>query len=751
KGLEIEAAATLEIYLKLATGAAIVRCKEGAAPAGLAQIHVGDTKVGLETPLDLPPARYGDIELPNMNGYLIKTVNPQTLVIRGATPAATLLGAVGLLKHFLGVRRYWPGEPGGIGDVVPKSPTLKLPQLEWRDWPYFISRIMSGCDDRGPRAEVNKGTSFLHFWRMNYTIPSNESYYRLLNAIARTNEPDLFPLIDGKRFVPRYGPDKRDPNGWQPCVSNPKVAELMAESIKETFRKNPLQMAESLSVNDGYGDCGCDKCRAMDAPGADVIRRVGLCDRYIKFDNQVADMVAKEFPDRLLGFIAYGSMTDPPQTVKLHRMLAPVLCSCGNFFQSWDEWARTGARNMGVYWYHDDAWFIMPKLDIHQSAKRIRYIVGSGLARSFYQEFYGIYPLDGMVGYVEQELIWDPRLNEDELLAEYYQKFFGPAAAPMKSFYTAVESDYTRWLNKYGKPHPYGYDITSITDSKSVKQFSVLSVETALKAQSCLESALAAAKGEQVVEDRVRLVKTLFNFAVLGSRMYWAGERLRNVEMQSASLDKITADAREAVDSGLALADYKFDVMEKPEIKAYEDHGKRDPFYNQLTRGSVHAEILGIIGMVFNKVSEHQNKTMGAEQAAALWQTCAQKETRPVLQRLMKTAAFDAGGSKLENLVKDPGYEERGPKQLASTNANAEGHLTQGGADVWCGAGSPMNCSLTDEDTHGGKYSFVFWQTQHAGVRESVSVKEGDILRMSVWVKHNEQDGRYVVQAFPRG
>jgi len=53
---------------------------------------------------------------------------------------ATLLGAVGFLKQYAGIRRYWPGEPGGVGDVVPKHPDLRLPQIEWRDWPYFICR-----------------------------------------------------------------------------------------------------------------------------------------------------------------------------------------------------------------------------------------------------------------------------------------------------------------------------------------------------------------------------------------------------------------------------------------------------------------------------------------------------------------------------------------------------------------------------------------------------------------------------------
>ena len=394
---EMTAAATLQCYVKLATGAALGILKEKDIPVGLNQIHVGDTKVGLAVALDLPPLRYGADEWPNLNGFLVKTTNRHLLVIRGETPHGTLLGAVSFLKRFLGIRRYWPGEPGGIGDVVPRVKDVSLAQTEWRDWPYFFSRTMSGCDDRGPQAKWVKGVRLYDFWRMNDTIPCNESYYRLMNARQHTNEAELFPLIDGRRFVPSYKPDQPDPHGWQPCVSNPRVTQLMADAIKDHLRENPHTFCLNLAVNDGYGDCTCEFCRAMDAPGSDPINRIGLCDRYIKFDNGVADLAALEFPDAYLAFLAYGSMSEPPKTVRLHSRLLPVLCIGGSTFQMWDQWSKTGARHMGIYLYHDDYSFIMPKVDIHQAAKRIRYIAGSGLARHFYQEYYEVPPLTSLV------------------------------------------------------------------------------------------------------------------------------------------------------------------------------------------------------------------------------------------------------------------------------------------------------------------------------------------------------------------
>ena len=754
---ENRAARTLQVYFKLATGGIFPLCAEDKIPDGLAQIHIGETKVARAVPLDLPKVRYGDLEMPNVNGYLIKTISTNVLIIRGATPQATILGAVGLLKRYLGIRRYWPGEPGRIGDVVPSNANLKLPRIEWRDWPYFISRIMSGLDEQGPAVVLNKGILFADFWRMNYTIPSNESYYRLLKAASHTNEPDLFPLINGKRFVPANPMEGRD---WQPCVSNPKVVAIMAESIKEYFRANPDKFALDLCVNDGSGDCTCDKCRAMDAPGADIVKRIGLCDRYVKFNNQVTEIVAKEFPDKILDFFAYGQMNIPPTTVALHPMLMPVLCAFDNAFQMWDEWQKMGAKHMGVYFYHDDIWFILPKLDIHQSAKRLQYIVASGgLARHFYQEFYGIYPLDGMVGYVENELLWDPRQNVDRILEEFYAKFFGPARRPMKSFYKTLEDGYTRWLDKYGKQHPYGKDSSSIQGSRKFEQFAVLPLDLAEKAEVHLNAALAAAKGEQVVEDRVRLVKTLFDFALPGVRMYWAAETINNsVVKNQAGAEKVLREARQAVENNLAIADYKFTVIEQqPVVKAYEskksgNYISEDWFYVSLNKGSLRKEVLGAIDVSFQKTSDYLTSAMDSAKAGAWWREHAEKETCPIIKDRMLAAAFDAGGGKLENMVKDSSFEERGKNsQAVNSPVDKDGHSTKGGLNLWQSKDTEMNCALTDEDAHSGKYSVVFWKTQYAAVMENMEIKEGDVARLSVWIKHNDKKAAYIVELFPRG
>ena len=746
---ERAAAHWLKQYFKFVTGADFSVIAEDRAPAGLGQIHVGDTMAARQVPLDLATSPYGRKELPDVNGYLIKTVSPTLLVIRGVNQKATEFAAISLLKRYVGVRRYWPGEPGGLGDVIPKNTNLKLPQIEWRDWPCFISRTMSGLDIRGPKDPVNENaTAFADWWRMHYTMLGMHSYFKLLKPQEHLNEPALFPLINGKRCVP----DAAQEMNWQPCVSNLRVAEIMADSIKQFFRNHPDSFAFNLCVNDGRGDCTCEKCRALDAPGADPANGIGLCDRYIKFDNKVAELVAQEFPDKLLTFIAYLAMQYPPTTVRLHRMLVPVLCFSGNTFQMWDAWQKTGACNMGAYFYHDDVWFILPKLDIHQSAKRIRYLAASGLARHFYQEFYGLFPLDGMVGYVEQELLWDPRQSEDALLDEYYRTFFGKAAAPMKLFYGTLEAGYTEWLARVGKPHSYGLDAGSLIDSRSLNQFSVLTVALAAKAQASLEDALVTAGDDPQVVERIKLVKALYGFAVPGVRAHWACERLRNPKLTSfADAGRVVADAREAIDNMLALGEYKFAVMEKPEIKVYAEHPDTDYLYANLQRGNVPTDVVSGIGQAFKKVSTYLRTLQSPASVQAWWRQQQQTEQRPFLRDLMKMAAADAGGQHLKNLLDDPGFEKRGVQQPHSGKADDLETAKRAHVNVSTHVGNPVKCSLTNKSAHTGRYSLTFWDSQGASVFERIEVKPGDRINLSVWVKHNKTDASYTVEAAPQG
>ena len=389
----------------------------------------------------------------------------------------------------------------------------------WRDWPYVYSRSISQVPftvTRGP----------LDFFRRNQTLPCNESYYRLLppKQYAKTH-PEYFCLQSGKRLVPA---DDQD-SGWQPCVSNPQVVHIMAEALKEHFRQHPESVAINAAVNDGGRNCECDACRAMDAADLPYPRR--MADRYVTFTNQLCEEVAREFPGKHIVFLAYGGAVHPPAHVKLHPMILPILTVSGrNAMQAWDEWtAAASPTHMGFYFHHNDLlWSVLPKLDVHQSAHRLRHGLDSGRLRAIYFECYPHWPLSGLVSCMTAELAWDPRQEIDSLLGEFYTSFFGPAAEPMQRVYETLESGYETWLAHNGLPYAAGKDFSA--PGEGFKQFAALSCEQADHAASALGEAADRAKGDELIARRVEAVNRMFRIVEPCVQSYWISQRPRRSE-----------------------------------------------------------------------------------------------------------------------------------------------------------------------------------------------------------------------------
>jgi hypothetical protein len=681
--------------------------------------------------------------LPNLHGYLVKTLDRKTLIIRGRTVSGTVFAAAGLLKRYAGVRRFWPGEPGGIGDVIPKTKSLKLPDVEWRDWPYWLSRNLTHLDQRGPQKDSDSKITLNDFWRAHQTIKANHSYGKLLNIAEHLNEPELFPLINGNRFIPateeiKEG-RKRLPQSWQPCVSNPRVAEIMAESLLKIFRTRPEVISLPLEGNDGYGDCRCEACRAMDAPGADVTRRTGLSDRYVKFNNRVAELVAKEYPNRMLAMESYGSVNDPPQTVYLHPMLFVnnAIGQTENTYRVWDSW-KPHTPLMGVRLYRLESRFIIPKMDIHQSARRLRYLVGSGAhALHCYLHWSPIFPLTGNIGYLYSELLWDPRLDEEQILNDYYDNFYGKAAPAMKAFYNHLEKAYQQWLVATDtQPHPYGPEVASQRDNRSFEQFSVLPWDTALLAQGCLRQALSDA-ADPVVEQRVQITKLVFDFAVIGSREYWALQRLKNTEAVDVQVARrMLADAREVVQSGLELAQYKEEVMEKAPAKVYAAHTGDgvDHFYAAIRPGTIHTQVMIDLAKGFSRISNALAQRMGRKEAQAWCNAQEEAEKNVQLRQLMKIAGLQAAEAEVRNIIEDPGFEKRGA-------ANDRDGLYLANQES-----NPLRYGFDQAIVHGGKQAVVLSECQQASLFELFPAKEGECFQLALWVRHNNEEAKYTIR-----
>jgi hypothetical protein len=697
--MEERSAELLKLYLDLVTGASFEIKRE---PAGGPGIYIGDTEAGKKLALNLPPVRYASLAIPNLHGFLVQTVDPNTLVIRGLEALGTSFGVVSFLRECVGVRRYWPSEPGGIGDVYERKPTLTIPQLTWRDWPFLISRYV-GCNPKAWELQHEKEWPTMFKWyRVGFTLSMMHNFFALVPpAKYGKSHPEYFPELNGVRVVPTVQIN------WQPCVSNPDVVDLCARQIIRAFDANPNLICHALAVNDGAGDCGCAKCRAMDAPESDP-NTAQLTDRYVKFMNAVAEKVAAKHPDKLLGFLCYAGVTHPPMTVKLHKNLVPFYCAMGRgVYPGWDEWMAAGARNMGHYGYHDDRWFTIPKINPHQEARRIRYMAGTDVFRGYYKEFNPTYPLDGQAALVCADMMWDPRLDENKILDRYYSDLFGDAATEMGRFYEILETDYEGWLKRTAPPHPYGPDRSDLDLDHSYQQFEVLSSAGADRAwQALLEAERKAQDGR--VKERIRLVKAIFSFVRPCVHEFWTLEALPTIKDPA----RAETEARKALSLAREKVVIKQKVMEGPVVKPWTMI-TRQP-YDRILPGVIPLEVHMAIDQGFESARLARPDDRGA------WQRLA-KDGDPVIAQSAQAVLTDLKNQ--PNLAEDPGFES---SQLPT---------------LFHALFKKGSVQLSTDHPHSGKQCAVLFDCKQSSIIRKVEASPGEKFRISVWLRANDHKG----------
>lgn len=721
-------------YLKLSTGAEFLILPERKTPPrGLGEIHVGDTQVAQSLELALPKLRYGNDEFENLRGYVVKTLDPKRLVVRGVNEKATGHGLVGFLKRFVGIRQYWHSKPGRIQSVIPEHSSLSIPKLEWRDWPYFTSFQMS------MRPFLNRPA--LDFYRRINALPPNENYDQWLRPSRYVeSNPEYFALVNGERLKPT---DDQGSKGWQPCVSNPEVQQVMGNAVIEYFRKHPQVPGINVAINDGGGDCTCDKCRALDGPKTDYSRGIGMSDRYVYFTNRICEIVGLEFPDKFIVYLAYASASAAPQTVKPHPRLLPVTTTASTF-DRWDEWVVSGAEHLGVYAHHLGTFALLPKMDVHQQEKRLRYVVGSGKARTYYMECHTQWPYSDLVPYITAELTWDPRADVDALLDEYFSKFYRRAEKPMREYYSALTEGYQRWLAEHGRPHGFGRDISSYYNNKLLDQFKVLTPDEAARAMQALDRAMDAAESDSIVSQRVGIVRAAFGLQKIGVERGWAAFRLRDTETRSlAEAQARVDDARLIYERSRDAQDYIENVLEKSpcdEWLLFRNMAKPLAIYTELKSGEPGPEIRSIISLGLSSVERYLRDELGSKGAATWWQRQADDEPGPALKESFRYAAERALAPPPKNLLENPGFENfTGPAQSKSGEALLDANqIRTAGVHLTFPDRTPFRIAISSEYFHSGKHSLMLEHCARARLTRHIPAQPNTRYRAGLWFRQNE-------------
>lgn len=367
---------------------------------------------------------------------------------------ATCYAAYDFLERYLGVRWYGPGRsnlsmPKQENLTVRGEDQRRAPALKYRDylmagnWPFM----------QGQWGAVSRDEVYLHWRRLRL---GGEKW-----AGNHTFHPKT---IQGLLNDPEYQA-KGKGKGTQLCYTNEKLIAQVAQMARDYFdgKVNPPEGWKAIGdyfalvPDDNMKFCDCEKCQALLSSGRDMWTgqfSAGSCSNYFySFVNAVAREVKKTHPDKYIATLAYWNYAYPPHAFAMEPnvSVAPCLHTCvyaihkemrENDMKLYDEWQqKTDAPIYLWNYYHHpmepaliDKFKCFPNIMVHSSAETMRKFIDDGIR--------GIFVCgeqDMLESYVIAK-IWDePTQDVDDLLDEFFQRYFGAAALPMKAFYTEIE------------------------------------------------------------------------------------------------------------------------------------------------------------------------------------------------------------------------------------------------------------------------------------------------------------------------
>ena len=351
------------------------------------------------------------------------------LLIEGTSELA-LQHAVWDLLHRLGYRQYFPGK---AWEVVPDIDRLVV-DLDISEQPdYHSRRIWYGYGFWDHNRESWEDWVKKNRMEGGFHLNTGHAYGRLIRSQQDEfdQHPEYYALVDGERRIIPHA---------KLCISNPGVREAGVQYALEYFEKNPDADSVSADPSDGGNWCECQDCINIGSPS----------DRALLLANTMAAAIAEKVgKDRFVGMYAYNDHSPPPD-IEAHPNV--IISAATGFIKGGKKvediiagWEEKGAT-IGIREYYSvSTW----DRDLPGAAR------GSSLdylattipkfhtlgARYLSAESSDNWGCNGLGYYFASRALWDVDAIErrEEIVNDFLEKCFGPAAEPMREFYRRID------------------------------------------------------------------------------------------------------------------------------------------------------------------------------------------------------------------------------------------------------------------------------------------------------------------------
>jgi hypothetical protein len=405
------------------------------------QIHAGLPRhqhrailIGRPMVIQMGLANAAEFEAVKWDGYLIKA-DAHRIVIAGYAPQGTIYGTYAFLRK-IGLRLY----PSSFGDGLKRYdpiPGGTMPAFSIADKPFFELRDVLGDRGQGRYGATMRAYTLGELkWARNLPALQEGGYigwdhtagYLVPIKTHLASHPEFYPTRSGVT-IPPTTPTLR----VNVCACH---AGLEAITIKNALAWMDHQPARRLfGITDGdQAGSHCPSCEATD-PIPDY-----YTDRNLRWVNSVARAIRDSYPDHRVFTLAYLDTVKPPLETVLEPnalvLYAPWYwssraTSAVGFdhplnviaMEEFVAWNRLFPGQIGVYDY--------PGTWVYGTAERIKLYARYGIRWVYMNE-----PRGDLLHWVVSQLLWNPELDVDALIAEFVAAYYGPAAEAMQAYYT---------------------------------------------------------------------------------------------------------------------------------------------------------------------------------------------------------------------------------------------------------------------------------------------------------------------------
>ncbi|MBO7147973.1 MAG: DUF4838 domain-containing protein [Lentisphaeria bacterium] len=411
--------------LQNTVGADLWVLNESKLPKGRKGIFLGDTLAARQAGIDLSGLQKFDSIMQEKDGnlFLIGKDAPNFGKLPPKTSTWTyyhfrvpsLKAAVYFLEEFCDVRFLLPGDagteygkkkkiviPAGFKKVI--QPEIISFHGYWGDQYYAYSQNFFGAGD------------------VKY-FSGGHTYYQAVPAKQYfAKHPEYFAMFNGIRSG----------NGNHLCISNPQVQDLIYQQMLRSLDSGAD--ITTLAQTDAYRPCECEACKKY-GNTTDPGEKLWILHR------QLAERLQKERPGKKVLILSYQATVYPPVTFDSFpdNTIIQLTRYTEKHFQLWSKVKLKNPFFVYVYnWgaYHHPG--NTPMRTPEYCAEQIRTFKKYGVNGYFQCGIGQLWGLNGPVFYIYGKLLNKPERNERELLDEFCKHTYGPAARPMKQFFTAL-------------------------------------------------------------------------------------------------------------------------------------------------------------------------------------------------------------------------------------------------------------------------------------------------------------------------